>query len=221
VFGMRLGTLGYLSCLFASLALAMLAPGWRIAVVCGLVLALALVFFRAGLTPLRQVWLWVMLAFLILSAALLGDASNWVEGFALGIQMALRAVAIIVAVSGFAASVSIGELAGLLERAGLKGLGFALGVAMNMLPIVQDTVVTTYYALRMRGGFRSRRWQAVRWLLVTIVVNSLRHADDIVSAAEARAFSVTASRPMPVKWQRSDLALAACLVGAVVVVLLV
>ena len=96
---------------------------------------------------------------------------------------------IVVAVTGFAASVSVGELSRLLEHAGFKGLGFALGVAMNMLPIIKETMTTVYQALRLRGGFQRRRLYAVRLMLVTIVVHSLRHADNIVNAAEARAFS--------------------------------
>ena len=62
--------------------------------------------------------------------------------------------------------------------------------------------------------------EAVRRLLVTGVVNSLGHADDVVSAAEARAFSIGRQQPRPVGWSRADLALAAVLlvVGLAVLV---
>ena len=89
-----------------------------------------------------------------------------------------------------------------------------------MLPTIQDTVTNAYQALRLRGGFRRQRRQALRLLLVTVVVNSLRHADDVVSAAEARAFSLDRMRPRPVGWSRADLALAAGLVVVGLVVVL-
>ena len=161
-------------------------------------------------------------------AALLAGPADWTvaglaiswQGLEAGAQMALRAAAIVVAVSGFSASVSVSALSGLMERAGLKGLGFALGVAVNMLPTIQESVTNSYQALRLRGGFRRQRWQALRLLLVTVVVNALRHADDVVSAAEARAFSIDHMQPRPVTWSRADVAVAAVLLVAGLAVLL-
>jgi energy-coupling factor transporter transmembrane protein EcfT len=227
--GWPLGTLGYLACLVFALVLAVLAQGWRVGLAWGVTLVLAAAFYPVGLDAMRRVWMWILIAFLLIPSIFLGDAGDWTTagtgfgpswaGLASGTAMSLRTIAIVVTVSGFAASVSVSELAGLLERAGAKGLGFALGVAVNMLPIVQETATTTFHALRLRGGFRHRRLQAVRLLLVTIIVNSLHHADDIVSAAEARAFSATSTRPMPWKRRRSDgvLALALLAIGAVIV----
>jgi energy-coupling factor transporter transmembrane protein EcfT len=134
--------------------------------------------------------------------------------------MALRATAIIVAVSGFAESVSISELAMLLERAGLKGLGFALGVAVNVLPLLQETATTAFQALRLRGGFRRARLRAMRLLLVTIIVNSLRHADNIICAAEARAFSPERPVIRRIKFQRGDVVLVGFLSALLLGVLL-
>ncbi|MBS1251585.1 MAG: Energy-coupling factor transporter transmembrane protein EcfT [Anaerolineales bacterium] len=216
----RLGTPGYLSCLVFSLIVAVLAQGWRASIACGLSVTLAAVFYPAGLEPLRSRRLWLFVAFLLVPAALLaapkdlavGGVSLSRHGLVAGIQMAFRAVTILIAVSGFAASVSVSELSGLLERAGLRGLGFALGVAFNMLPVVRETAANAYQALRLRGGFQRQRLRTLRLLLVTVVVNSLRHADDIVNAAEARAFSPDRARPLPVTRERSDLALAGVLV---------
>ncbi len=125
-----LGPSGYLSACLLSLIAAMLAPGWRVVPVCILVLIMAAAFCRAGLDPLRRMWLWVLVSLLILPSALLGEGSGWtilglglsLEGLAAGLQMALRAVTVLIAVSGLAASVSVGELASLLERVGFKGL---------------------------------------------------------------------------------------------------
>jgi energy-coupling factor transporter transmembrane protein EcfT len=216
----RLGTLGYLGCLVFSLAVAVLAQGWRVAIACGLTLVLAAVFYPSGLRSLLSRRLGLFLGLLLVPAALFGPG-DWtlgrvtlsLQGLLAGTYMALRAITILVAVTGFAASVSVSELSGLLERAGLKGLGFALGVAFNMLPIVQETATNAYQALRLRGGFRRQRWRAVRLLLITVLVNSLRHAEDIVNAAEARAFSITRARPMPLVWRRSDMAVVGTLLA--------
>ncbi len=226
--GPRLGTAGHLACLAFSLLAAALAPGWRVALVCAVTLCLGAAFYRAGLRPLLSGKVWLFLALLVAPAALLAGPADWnVAGLAIsrqgleaGVQMALRALAILVAVSGFSASVSVSALSGLMEWAGLKGFGFALGVAVNMLPTIQETVTNAYQALRLRGGFRRQRRQALRLLLITVVVNSLRHADDIVSAAEARAFSIGRVRPQPVGWSRADLALTAVLSVIALVVLL-
>jgi energy-coupling factor transporter transmembrane protein EcfT len=216
----RLGTLGHLGCLVFSLAMAVLAQGWRVAIACGLTLILAVVFYPTGLRSLLSRRLGLFLGLLLVPAALfgpgdwtLGGATLSLQGLVAGTQMALRAITILVAVTGFAASVSVSELSGLLERTGLKGLGFALGVAFNMLPIVQETATNAYHALRLRGGFRRQRCQVIRLLLITVVVNSLRHAEDIVNAAEARAFSITRARPMSILWRRSDLAVAGTLLA--------
>jgi energy-coupling factor transporter transmembrane protein EcfT len=216
----RLGTMGHLGCLVFSLAVAVLAQGWRVAIACGLTLVLAVIFYPSGLRSLPARRLGLFLGLLLVPAALFGPG-DWtlgrvtlsLQGLVTGTQMALRAVTILVAVTGFATSVSISELSGLLERAGLKGLGFALGVAFNMLPTVQETATNAYHALRLRGGFRRQRWRAIRLLLVTVIVNSLRHAEDIVNAAEARAFSITRARPMPLVWRRSDMAVVGTLLA--------
>lgn len=223
----RLGTSGNLGCLAFSLTVAVLAQGWRVGIACGLSLALAAAFYPMGFKPLRSSQVWLFVGFLLVPAALFGpgDWTVWgvtlsQQGLVAGVQMAVRAITILVTVAGFAASVSVSELAGLLERAGLKGLGFALGVAFNMLPTVQETAANTYNALRLRGGFRCQRFRAIRLLLITVIINSLRHADDIVNAAEARAFSTTRAQPMPIVWRRSDLALAGILLAGALALLL-
>jgi energy-coupling factor transport system permease protein len=225
---LRLGTWGYLSCLVFSLAVAILAQGWRAGIACGLAVALAVVFYRQGLQVLRRRRLWLLLGFMLVPSALFLGPGDWTvwgvtlssQGLAAGAQMLLRSIAILVAATGFAASISVSELAGLVERAGLQGLGFAMGVAVNMLPTVQETVTTVSHALRLRGGFRRQRFQAVRLLLITVVVNTLRHADDIVSAAEARAFSTTRVRLRYIMWRQSDMLLAGTLLAVALALLL-
>jgi energy-coupling factor transporter transmembrane protein EcfT len=127
--------------------------------------------------------------------------------------MALRALTIVVAVAGFTSSVSVSNLAGLMERWGLKGLGFATGVAFNMLPIVRTTATNAYQAIRLRGGFRRRRFRTLGLLLVTVISNSLRQAEDVVAAAEARAYSPHRSRPLSASRNQGDYAVVGTLLA--------
>lgn len=109
------------------------------------------------------------------------------------------------AVNGFASAVDIAAVAGLLERFGLQGLGFCLGVAMNLLPALQELATNAWRSLWMRGGLRQRRWRGLQLLLVTVVSNALRRAEEIALAAESRAFTPERSRPMPIQAGQWDL----------------
>ena len=139
------------------------------------------------------------------------------QGFWAGLWMALRAVSVALAVGGFAYAVSADEMARLFEMAGLRGLGFAVGVAFNMLPTLEETARNVYEAMRLRGGFRQERLQALRMLLVTIVVNALRRGEEVVEAAEARAFRPDGPRREPLPFTRVDLAMIALLIALGVV----
>jgi energy-coupling factor transporter transmembrane protein EcfT len=217
----HLGTAGFLACLLFSLAAPVLAQGSRFLLACTIAFILAAVFYPEGLKVFASRRLWLFLGILVTTMTwlvgpgdgTLGGVAVPHRGLAVGLEMALRALTIVVAVTGFAASVSVSELAGLMERSGLKGLGFASGVAFNMLPIVRTTAMNTYQAIRLRGGFRRQRFRTLGLLLITVITNSLRHADDIVTAAEARAFSTSRARPLSITRSQGDYALAAGLIA--------
>lgn len=126
------------------------------------------------------------------------------SGLYMGMQMALRALAIVVAVLVFSRNASISELSQLFERLGVRGLGFAFGVAMNVLPIIQSSGRDSFNALRLRGGFKHHRWRAMHLLAINIMVNSLRHGEAIVAAAESRAFDVNRPRQLTIALTRID-----------------
>lgn len=221
----RLGPLGYLGCAVVSIALAALSRGWRSAIACGMAVGLALLFYPAALRQLRRPRFWIFALFLVASGALLlGEGETQAPvftfsagGLETGAQMALRAVTVLLTVSGCVGAVGVSEMAALLERAGLQGLGFALGVAANMLPVIQETTHNAFSALRLRGGLRRRRLSALRLLLLTIIVNSLRYGDQVVVAAEARAFSPEWIGPLPLRWSPADLVVVGTLAALVVV----
>ncbi len=139
-----LSAIGRIGCLVLSIAIGVMATGSRT------ILALAAVTICAALTHPRalrsvlNVRVASLLAVLLIPAAFLGGERNmavvglWISraGVILGAQMVVRALTILIAIAAFAASLSVVELSGLLERAGMRGLGFAMGVAINMLPSV-------------------------------------------------------------------------------------
>jgi len=217
-----LSTTGRVGCLVISIAMGVVAGGVRTALALAAVVACAAMTHPRALRSVANLRVVTLLGLLLIPAAFFGGARDvsvagvWVsrDGVFLGAQMAARALTILIAIGAFAGSLSIAELSGLLERAGLRGLGFAMGVAINMLPSVTDTATSVYHALRLRGGFVRRRLRGLRLLLVTTVIASLRHAEDIVAAAEARGFAVDRVRPLPLAWRTADLAM----VGALLVV---
>lgn len=83
---------------------------------------------------------------------------------------------------------SVARLIGLFHSRGLKGLGFALGVAYNMLSTLSEISLTVLYTLRLRGAFRRHPVLSLRLFSVTVVSAALRHAEDIVHAAIVRGF---------------------------------
>jgi energy-coupling factor transporter transmembrane protein EcfT len=207
-----IGAAGHLAILGWSLAMVMLVPAERILWAASLCVGVAVLIYPLSLKRLlRPRWL-VLLAMLALPPVLLlGEVDTTVLGIGVstaglqaGMQIAARFVVVMVAVDGFTSAVDIAAVAGLLERFGLQGLGFCMGVALNLLPALQQSALHAWHSLWMRGGFRRQWGRALRLLLVTVVSNALRRAEEIALAAEARAFSPDCARPLPVPVGRLD-----------------
>jgi len=191
----RLGPVSKVSFLIWALTLTALLPDRQLVALLAVVLAYGFLGGRKALSPLLRVRFWVMiLSIVVLSSLLIGEA-DWPlgslrlsrSGLELGGWMALRAMCLTLAFSVSVGSMSPSDMIGLFESMGLKGLGFALGVALNLLSVLGEIIETTYHTLRLRGGFR-RPWTTVRLLLVTVISNALRYGDDVVVAASARGF---------------------------------
>lgn len=195
-----LKTWGAVLFLVGAITAAAVARGWASGVVLAVVLGGAAFCFPAALRPLKRRRYWIMVASLVLLGGLALDEQRDVAvggialssaGLQLGLQMAARATVILTAMGVFTRLVSVGEMTRLLGQLGAGELGFILGLATNLLPVVQKSSANTLTAMRLRGGFRHRRLRALRLLLVTILVNTLRYGDDVVCAAEARGFQGT------------------------------
>jgi energy-coupling factor transporter transmembrane protein EcfT len=182
-------------------------------IVGGLCLALLSLLYPASLRRLLRFRWMILLGGLLVVSLLFGTGeTDWqllglpVSSADLlsGLQMCLRAVVILLAADGLAASVDISEVAGLFERVGLHGLGFSLGVAVNLLPNLRQSATNTWHSLRMRGGMRAQWWRGSQLLLLTILTSALRRSEEIALAAEARAFRPERSRALPIKIGRLD-----------------
>jgi energy-coupling factor transporter transmembrane protein EcfT len=209
---LRIGTAGHLAILAWSLAMVMLVPAPRIQWAAALCVGVALLVYPLSLQRLlRPRWLLLLALLALPPILLLGEVDATVLGFGVrmeglraGVQIAARFVVVMVAVDGFTSAVDIAAIAGLLERFGLQGLGFCMGVALNLLPALQQSALHAWHSLWMRGGLRRQWGRAMRLLVVTVVSNALRRAEEIALAAEARAFSPDCARPMPIQVGRLD-----------------
>jgi len=138
-----------------------------------------------------------------------------------GLQMACRAIVMLLAVDGFSSSVDVSEVAGLLERLGLTGLGFSVGIALNLLPVLRQSASNAWQSLWMRGGLRQKRWRGLRLYLVTVLSNAIRRAEEIALAAEARAYSPGRLRPWPLRKGSLDWLIILASVGSAAIVALI
>lgn len=163
-------------------------------------------------------WRRLVLALLLIipPAFLLGTIdSAWMgipyssEGLTISLQIALRMIVVLTAVEGFTAAVDPAALSGALERLGLRNLGFSLGVALNLLPALQETGITTWQAMHMRGGARRHGLRNLRLYAVTVIANALRRGEEIALAAEGRAFSPDRPHTTPLSKGRLDKAVLA------------
>lgn len=224
---LRPGPGGRLLSFIAALALATVAAEWRVLGSLALAVVLALLLSRGAILLTAKDKTWPVLALLAVGlGSLIGERDIQLggvylssAGLSMGVQMMVRALTILLAVHTLTTTVSLSTIASVLERVGLRGLGFALGVAVNTLPVAQRNFRDVVTALRLRGGFRRRRLCAARAVLLTTMINTVRNAEDVVAAAEARGFHPSNSRPAHIGWQTGDLALAALLVAAGVAIL--
>ena len=194
-----------------ALLLIALLPNPQLVLLLALVLGFGLLGGGQGLHPLKKVRFWTLvLSIVAVSSFFLREADlawGWLrlssEGFEMGLWMALRAACLSLAFSTSVGRLSASELSRLFESIRLKGLGFSLGVALNLLPVLAETIEMTYHTLRLRGGFR-RPWLSLRLFLVTVISNALRYGEDVVRAASARGFDPATQRGEGALFRRAD-----------------
>jgi len=206
------GIYGYLAVFFWSLGMIVFSPPEQITPVAALCLFVVAFFYPQKSTHfsmqrfIRPRW-FLLIGLLVIPPIFLWgtpDRTFWgmpisSEGLLLSVRIALQMIVILAAVNMLTSAVDITSLAGLIERLGLRGLGFAVGVALNLLPALRQSSLNAWRSLWMRGGFRKKRWRGLQMLLVTIMTNALRWAEEVSLAAEARAFSPEQPRALPIQ----------------------
>jgi len=206
---------------WASLGAVLLPDRWLLGLV-ALEVGFAVIWNREGLRLLRRPRFWfLVLATAALGPFLFGDPDVGIgvgglsvsaTGLSMGLAMSGRAIGLTMAVSLGMAALSLSDLVALFERVGLRGVGFALALAMNTLNTLQEMATVTLQTIRMRGGMR-RPGIALRLFLVTTVANTLRYSDEVVNAATVRAFDPGVRRVAPLPLRRSDWVLLALIAG--------
>jgi len=208
----KLGTLGYFSLLLWFLSAAMLVSIYKLPWVVLLSIIVALLFYPYAFHRIFNIkWLFLLIIIAIPPIFFLGSLDrNFLEisyssfGAQEALRVIMRFVIILVAISGFTETVDISAIAGLLERFGFRGLGFSIGVALNILPALQQSSTNAWQSLWLRGGFRKHRFTGLKYLLTNLITNALQQAENIALAAETRAFNPTTSQATPIQKNRLD-----------------
>jgi energy-coupling factor transporter transmembrane protein EcfT len=192
---------GYLLFTLWGAVLAVICHGWRLTALAALELVFGLAWNQKGLRPLHRLRFWIFIGtalalgpFLSPTAGLTleGVSLGW-SGLSLGLEMAGRALTLTLAFSLGLSALSLSDLMALFDRLRLRGLGFALGVAMNLVRTLEQMATVTFETIRLRGGL-ARPIVALRLFLITLVSNTLRYGDQIVDAAAVRAFDPHSDR---------------------------
>lgn len=202
-----LGTLGHLAIFLWCLILVLYSTPENMLWISGLCVLVLMILYpeawRSVTNPRRLILLGLIA---IPPIFFLGDVDRIFLGIPysyLGIvsslHIALRFVVVLLALEGMTSAVEISALAGLLERFGLKGLGFSMGVAVNLLPSLQKSCTQSWLTLKMRGGLRKNWWKGLKLFSLTTITCAINRAEEIALAAESRAFSPEKIRPMPIK----------------------
>jgi energy-coupling factor transport system permease protein len=216
-------------------------PGWAsIALVAGLVLAAAWAArIPRGALPSVPPWLWILLAFGGITAALAGGSpAIHVGAISLGLGGLLnflRVTALSIVLLGLGAMVSwttnVAEIAPAVATLG-RPLRFlripvdewavALALALRAFPMLIDEFRVLHAARRLRPrqvpqtrrGRRRRRWLELVDLLATAITVTLRRADEMGDAITARGgtgqISAAPSRPKLADWVALSITTVVC-----------
>lgn len=221
----RFSAWGYLLFTAWGLGAGLALRGWRLGALVAVELLFGLLWSRDGLGMLRRWRFWVFIGTAVALGPWLAPRAGldtvgmtaeglgrWWHGLSLGLEMAARALTLMLAFSLGVSALSLSDMLAVFDRLHLRGLGFALGVAMNLLASLQEMARTTFETIKLRGGLR-RPLAALPLFLVTLVSNTLGYGDQIVNAASVRAFDPAGGCARALSPRQADLWLAAALVA--------
>ena len=206
-----LGVYGAIVLLVGALLLAITMGGVFLLLPLGYVTATCILFSRESFRDLRQ--LTKLVPIIVIASTLLwqeqyqlpaipgATSFGFVSGFLVGIEMSVRAVVMVLAVSAFLRTIEISELTGLLEKAsGSEAFSFVFGLAFNFTQSLERIARDALNAIRMRGGFRvSNLMISARYLISSTTLKALAKSEDMAYAAEARAFGARREMSNPLQ----------------------
>ena len=195
-----------------------LIEDWWLAILALVELAFGLIWSRRAMRLLYRLRFWMfVLGAMVVGPFLIGEPDLVVgpfhlsrEGLMAGLEMAGRAFTLTLGVGLGLSTLSLSNVVAVFDRLGLRGLGFATGLAVNLLGTLQEMATVTLQTIWLRGGMQ-RPWTALRLFLVTVVANALRYGDEAANAAAVRAFNPNEGQVTPLPLRRADIWLAAAL----------
>lgn len=175
------------ACLAVFGTLAFMVSDWRVLLGCFasvlLLYALARIPWRTAFDQIRPT-LWLLLAIFVIQALI----DSWMVGFIVVLRFAMLILMAALVTLTTRASAMIEALeAGLrpLRHVGLNPskISLALSLALRFIPVISDITQEVREAQRARGLHRN-----ILALAIPIVVRTLKMADDIADAIEARSY---------------------------------
>ena len=150
-------------------------------------LASAMVLDPRVVRSALRIGLWLAVA---VAAAAAGTAVTLVQGSHRGLVAAvavlLRLVILWLAAGVMARSIDADRLVAVARRLGLERIGLVLGLALNALPRLVETVADVWMVHRLRSA---GRWSALRHaprVVEVLLANAARIGDDAAAAASLR-----------------------------------
>ncbi len=110
------------------------------------------------------------------------------EMLILGLQMTAKAVVFFVWLRILVTSYTPHQILRFFERAGMKDLGVKVTVAMNILPLLAESIRISWEALRMRRRRLDPKF--FFYFARTIIVNTVRMAEDLALASYLKGYGV-------------------------------
>nr|MBC8191896.1 hypothetical protein [FCB group bacterium] len=147
-----LGTLGHLVVFSWSLAMVLYSTPENMLWIAGLCILVLLILYPGAWCSVINFRRFILLLLIAVPPVFfLGDVDSIFLGIpysAIGsissLHISLRFVVVLIAVEGLTSAVEISVLAYILERFGLKGLGFSMVVAVNLLPSLQKSCTQSW-----------------------------------------------------------------------------
>lgn len=193
---MNIGAIGYLFVLFDILYVSARLTGLSLLAYFVIIfLVVYLIEKRALYMFLRwKIWLSLLIMFL-LTSSLIGKKDTevlgiWISSYGMkeGFNLGLRAIILIFATKLISKKIRVEELICYFDRFKLVGLGFSIGIGLNIISAITDCVEHTYYSAKQKGCFRRNIVFNFKLMFIRTMLNIVSLAEDVVQAAKFKGY---------------------------------